>query len=236
MRGMLFWIALAVMCCSYSKLGLDARTVAPGSERTAAPLPAGDEFPPVPILRDPFAGAANEEALPATSAAGAGAPIVPNIDIANAPLGSSRIVVRATIVGSDPVAYIDDGTGEQLARIGDVVAGRNVAAIDLQGITFDDGTRADLTASAPADLPPSPQPHPAAAGALFEHRARHTTPAQPVAPATRPASTPNPTPAPLRTVDPRGLPPGANPTPDALGPTPLPYAFPYAPPRRTEGP
>jgi hypothetical protein len=186
------------------------------------------------IVRDPFApsGPGEEYGRPA-ALADAPDVAVPNIDNGALPAAQAApAVVRATLVGAQPVAYVDDGTGMQIVRIGDVVGGRNVVAIDLRGVALADGTRLDLPGSArreppPAAAPPArrtPSPHPNAQDVPDATRSPRSPPSESPPPLAA-------TPAPLRTPDSRGLPPGVNPTPDAFGATPLPYPYPYAPPR-----
>jgi hypothetical protein len=109
----------------------------------------------------------------------------------------------------------------------------------LRGLALSDGLRIDL----PESYLATPQP----AAASEPNRALHergavpeaaltpaaipaaTIPAEPGAPAAGAASA-SATPAPLRTVDPRGLAPGVNPTPDTVDPTAFPYPYPYPPP------
>jgi hypothetical protein len=198
------------------------------------------------VRRDPFAGAPRRDIVTqsqpgATSTASndrltdATEVEVPDIraeDGATTPAGGdrTRLSVRATIAGSRPVAYLADGVSLEIVRVGDVVENRRVASIDMNGVAFDDGTRLDL---GPAEHErSSPAPAPRRRTAATRQRPPHvrtTAPAPIVAPA---VAMPSPlvfTPIPLRTVDPRGLAPGTNPTPDALDPTAFPYPYPYPP-------
>jgi len=225
------------------------------------------------IVRDPFAGAPAAETRDesdrnvapgaARTTPGANPPgrtteapleaTVPNIagvrdashDIARESGPATTLVVRATIVGRNPVAYVANGTVMDIVRIGDRLGDRRIGAIDLRGIGFTDGSRLDLPGAfvaAPSVpkaassvtikledlrrliLAPGAASPPLAPGA-------GTRPTTPVA-ATTPPATPSgfPTPGPLPTVDARGIPVGTNPTPNANGPTPYPNPYPYAPP------
>jgi hypothetical protein len=154
---------------------------------------------------------------------------------------AEALVVRATIVGSHSVAYVEQGSNFDLVRVGDVLAGRRVTTIDLRGIALSDGSRLDLPdgyLATPAPPPPAPESRAdAALDAIARLRAqlseRQSQPALP-GPASPPEAAPAQatTPGPLPTVDARGLPVGVNPTPDVSGPTPFPYPYPYAPARR----
>lgn len=173
-------------------------------------------------------------------------------DIATARNGSpdgapAVLVVRATIVGRNPVAYVANGTMMDIVRVGDRLGDRRIARIDLRGIAFTDGSRLDLPGAFAAPAPSAPkvantitlklddlrklvqparqQSPPLAPGAGASPGS--VTPVAPSAPA--PAGT-FPSPGPLPTIDQRGIPVGTNPTPSANGPTPYPNPFPYAPP------
>jgi hypothetical protein len=215
-------------------LGLDAATLEPSAPLTdLAPAMRERRFVDA-IVRDPFDEPANEAVagdvrpmpLPALDGVS-----VPNIDTTSSDEPRNELVVRAAIVGPAPVAYVEDGSGMQIVRVGDVVGGRNVSAIDLQGIAFTDGTRLDLPGAA-RDASGTPVPARPPARALTPPPA--PVPSKTIAPKTAsPSPAPDvayPTPGPLPTADRRGLAPGVNPTPDAFGPTPFAYPYPYAPP------
>lgn len=153
------------------------------------------------------------------------------------------LIVRATIIGSDPIAYVANGSTMDIVRVGDRLGERRIAAIDLRGIAFADGTRLDLPGSFVATLAPRTQGGAvtikladlrkllfAKAGAPLAPPAKEASP--PLPPVATPASITYPTAGPLPTIDPRGIPVGTNPTPDANGPTPFPIPYPYAPPHR----
>jgi hypothetical protein len=201
------------------------------------------------IRRDPFAGVPRPR-RPRNAPRWSdppNEPLVPDIDpgaagefAAAAPAPETvQIAVRATITGAHPVAYVAEGADLQIVRVGDVVAGRRVAAIDLRGLALSDGLRVDL----PESYLATPQP----VAASEPDRALHErgpapeaapTPAAipaaalPAEPGGSPAgaASASATPAPLRTVDSRGLAPGVNPTPDTVDPTAFPYPYPYPPP------
>ena len=158
------------------------------------------------------------------------------------------LVVRATIVGANPVAYVANGSMMDIVRIGDRLGDRRVAKIDLRGLAFADGSRLNLAGS--FEAPPAPPKRRVAAGGAtirlddlrkllgvaqsqsppLAPRAGATTVTATAAPPA-PAGT-FPTPGPLPTVNQRGVPVGTNPTFDPTGPTPYPEPYPYAPPAR----
>ena len=199
------------------------------------------------VRRDPFAGAPHRDIVPLSQPgdtsiasddrlADATDVEVPDIrpeDGATAAAGGARrrLSVRATIAGSRPVAYLADGVSLEIVRVGDVVENRRVASIDVNGVAFEDGTRLDLGAAEHERSSPAPAPRrrTAATRQRPPPHDRSTAPAPVVAPAVAMPSPLVVTPFPLRTVDPRGLAPGTNPTPDALDPTAFPYPYPYPP-------
>jgi hypothetical protein len=248
---------------------LDARDLpaTPAPTRRTIDRPTA---PPLSVYvrRDPFAGApesetAADDVLQDGSAAlgtrsivantpkgadDADGTVVPDIATdgagvaadANAGVEASSFIVRATIAGAHPVAYVAQGSDLQLVRVGDSVAGRRVVAIDLRGLALSDGTRLDLVESYLATPAPRARGGSRIDAAIAEIRrlraeleARVGHDGVPVPLAGRPSPTDMPafatTPGPLPTVDTRGLPVGVNPTPDAGGPTAFPYPYPYAP-------
>jgi len=265
-RTALLFISAAGYLASFSDLGgpLQAEML-PDAKRAAvlvdlerdAALPSLASL----IRRDPFAGVPRPRRLrnaPRWSDP-PNEPLVPDIDpgaagelAAAAPAPETlQVAVRATITGAHPVAYVAEGADLQIVRVGDIVAGRRVAAIDLRGLALSDGLRVDL----PESYLPTPQPaaasEPDLQSALSElarsRRGFHER-AAPPAPALTPAAAPaaaipaeagapapaapsaSTTPAPMRTVDSRGIAPGVNPTPDLVDPTAFPYPYPYPPP------
>jgi hypothetical protein len=206
------------------------------------------------VRRDPFAGGAaalaDDDAgtiAPAyadTAAAGDDDLSVPDIAVAQLPQRQSPVTVRATIVGSNPIAYVDTGSAMDIVRVGDTLGNRRIVAIDLRGISFDDRSRLDLpdgdeatpspvgialrtSGSTPHDRPRLRAPHDRRSSAP-QAPVSASTPLMPAAAGVSPAPL-YPTPGPLRTVDRSGLQPGANPTPDLTDPTAFPYPYPYAP-------
>ena len=147
--------------------------------------------------------------------------------------------VRATITGPHPVAYVEVGNTLNIVRLSDMVAGKRVAAIDLRGLQFSDGTRLDLTGAsirAPAPGLSKESKRPDALMREFQRLrqlvlSRSTTNATEIPPSAESQRPPESvvTPGPLRTVDPRGISVGATPTPDAEGPTAFPIPYPYPP-------
>lgn len=221
------------------------------------------------IVRDPFAGGpisgaesaaadSGPEVDASSTLSGNQVTTVPNIATSGGSSGfpsgvelaSNRdagnpetLVVRATIVGSNPVAYVANGSTMDIVRIGDRLGERRIAKIDIRGIAFADGSRLDLPGAFIAT--PAPQKPNSSITLKLEDLRKLVRRAErpPLAPgagsatlATAPAASPSPatypTPGPLPTIDPRGIPVGTNPTPDASGPTPYPNPYPYAPPRR----
>jgi hypothetical protein len=208
------------------------------------------------VRRDPFAGGAaalaDDDAgtiAPAyadSAAAGDDDLSVPDIAVAQLPQRQSPVTVRATIVGSNPIAYVETGSAMDIVRVGDTLGNRRIVAIDLRGISFDDRSRLDLPDGDEAT--PSPVGIALRTSGSTPHGQRSlpatralpvsaptplipasaSTPLMPAAAAVSPAPL-YPTPGPLRTVDRSGLQPGANPTPDRTDPTAFPYPYPYAP-------
>lgn len=126
------------------------------------------EPPSIPVRlaieRDPFAGAPSDASPGAQSSATFSnflphlqpdtrhqELLVPNIDAAMEAKGpppiSSTLVLKATIVGNDSVAYLQDGTSMKIVRVGDPIGERLVRAIDLAGVELDDGSRLELQAA-----------------------------------------------------------------------------------------
>jgi hypothetical protein len=204
-----------------------------------APTPQVGELA---IERDPFA--ADEVAL--TSNAGvASAFDVPDVreirdsDFAgtgDAPPSAPVYILKATIVGSNSVAYVQCGNDMQIVRVGDVLAGKVVVRIRLDGIDFADGMRLLLSNSR---LPATAVRAQRRVDVMQElqklrklverERNRSNSPAT-AAPVQQPAPTAPPTfppPGPLPTIVPDFLPVGVSPTSDPNGPTP----YPLPPPR-----
>jgi hypothetical protein len=254
-RSLLFFLSASGYVAAFSGVGarIDAQDITGPRVRsmvfTTAPMPpavAGQ------IHRDPFAGAPNVPA-PADPGAPSAEPLptdrgdvggaVPNIagapaDLAMNPAGGGTemtLVVRATIVGKHSVAYVANGSEMDIVRVGDSLGDRRIAAIDLEGIAFTDGSRLDLVASYEA----TPAPPPVRTNAIdlridqLRKLFARTSPgsAAQVAPTQPPIEAPQTeapvTPAPLRTTDTTGLAPGSNPTPDLSDPTAYPYPYPY---------
>lgn len=245
--------------------GLGDRTEAEVLGTRSAPIVTIDAPSPLPrvasvIRRDPFAskpqakpahvpgvpplesGDANSAAIAVanTQPVSKDGVVVPDIEIGSAtPLA---LLLRATIVGPQPVAYVANGTAMDIVRVGDTLGERRVAQIDLRGISFADGTRLDL----PDAFVPTPRPERRRAKAgdpitlqalrrllLSTKKQDAATVPEPAEPAPSAGSVSNyPTPGPLPTVDMQGLPVGVNPTANPNAPTPYPYPYPYAPPVR----
>jgi hypothetical protein len=252
-RGLLLFLSAAGYIAWFSGLG-DRIEAQPANESVPpvfafAPATAPPNVAAI-IARDPFAGGATPSATvvvrsgqpentSARAIAGTGGDVVPNIGEAGLATTPSVLAVRATIVGANAVAYVENGSVMDIVRVGDSLGDERVATIDLRGIAFADGTRLDL----PDGYAATPAPAHAAPSAITLRlndlrkllaalrRAATTAPEaapSPVAPSAAPSY---PTPAPLATVDARGIPVGVNPTSDPNAPTPFPYPYPYAPRR-----
>ncbi len=192
------------------------------------------------IRRDPFAPTPGPS-LPATETTrerlgdvgfapippGLRVPSIDGLDDASQAPGrdaTRTLTLKATIAGPQPVAYVDESGRMEIVRPGDVIAGLRVAAIDLRGIAFDDGTRLALPERADRATPPQAAPMRAAA------RAGASAPPPLAAPSAAPSAVAaEPTAGPLPTPDRAGYAAGARPTSDPAAPTAFPYPFPYPP-------
>ena len=258
-RKILFFVSISGYAAWFAGLGepLDAQAL--DKPATYAPrVFATKPFPRIAslVLRDPFA-TASRRVRPAAgrvdvarSAIGPGQlspsadTLVPDI-VPDAQAAAPVAAVRATIAGANPVAYVANGQAMDIVRVGDSLGSRRVVAIDLHGLSLDDGTRLDLPQVFLASPHDSGQ-----RGATFrledlrrliapliraqsqpQDRARASVPAPQSTERVDP-ETVYPTAGPLPTVDARGLPVGVNPTPDPVDPTPFPDPYPYAPARR----
>jgi hypothetical protein len=258
-RALLLFLSASGYTAWFS--GLGERTEAAGDESPYPAIAATPHFKAersiaAVISRDPFDGAPTRApaadpvpgnavqtpetgSAPIRTRASLGDLDVPNIADAGIPGEPLTLAVRATIVGNNPVAYVENGTEMDIVRLGDTLGEERVVKIDLRGLTFADGSRLDL----PDSFTTAPPPPPIALSLsqrideirklLLRRQAASTA-------ATLPANSPfpnvsatasYPTPGPLETVDSRGIPVGTNPTPDTSGPTPYPYPYPYAPAR-----
>ena len=262
-RALLLFVSASAYMAWFS--GLGSRSDAAYFDASPRPAITIDEratLPPVASLinRDPFAanpamraaraaaaspsgtraaaGLQSEVALTSTPAGGDMA--VPDIDgQAQLPVKTLTLVLRATIVGPQPVAYVANGAAMDIVRVGDTLGDRRVMAIDLRGIVFSDGTRLDLPPAYEAT--PRPQKRRTDGGERISLDALRrlllapqsagatTNGTAPPTPQPAPSST-YPSPGPLPTVNMQGLPVGVNPTPNPNEPTPYPYPYPYAPP------
>jgi hypothetical protein len=184
--------------------------------------------------------AASSVAAPEQLAAVPAGIVVPNIaEVAEADSPAMQVSVRATIVGPNPVAYVENGAVMDIVRVGDTLGDQRIVRIDLRGISFSDGSRLDLPDAYAATPPPARASDSAITLRLAEIRRLLAPKQAQVAPAaTPPAGVPSPspsatypTPGPLPTVNAQGIPVGVNPTFDPTAPTPYPYPYPYAPPR-----
>jgi hypothetical protein len=253
-RALLLFLSASAYIAWFA--GLGDRTEAQGIGVTRGPSVTIDARPSLPsvasiIVRDPFSGKPEPRTAQRQSSQLAISNVprsdsgidVPDIDARSAPaVASTTLVLRATIVGPQPVAYVANGSAMDIVRVGDTLGDRRVAKIELRGIAFDDGTRLDLPESYVST--PSPK-RPAApngdritlhtlqqllssrepSGNAAEPRENRATPQ--AAASSEAAS--YPTPGPLPTVNMQGLPVGVNPTDNPSAPTPYAYPYPYAP-------
>jgi hypothetical protein len=185
-----------------------------------------DPFAPTPAPRH-FEQRARDEVSSSVDGAGF-APVppglsVPSIDgVAETVAGPPRtLLLKATIAGTSPVAYVEAANAMTIVRPGDVVSGLRVRLIDLRGVEFDDGTRLDLPDRASPTIAPQPAPPHAGSTPLSLPSAEASDTPAPAAG--------YPSPGPLPTPKPGAYPLGSRPTSDPAAPTALPYPYPYAP-------
>jgi hypothetical protein len=243
-RTLLFFLSASSYTAWFSGLGerIAAQGAAgyTGSEASERGTNAGSiSFPT--IVRDPFARASDPDTTGRSTQTIRESMIVPDIAIDRiGRVDRVQLVVRATIVGQNPVAYIDDRGTMDIVAVGDALAGERVAHIDLRGVSFTNGDRLELP-----DVEHTPPPAVASGNTIFVRladlrrllTAKQATPlpSSPVQPngaaittnATQTATPAVHGPRPLRTADSRGLTVGTNPSPDPSDVT----AQPYAPPR-----
>ena len=243
--------ALSVTLYAASLLSLATGIQAQGDGSTATRELASVVVAPTPevlgqlaIERDPFAS--GDVALSDNGGVASPAFDVPDVreisesDFAatgGAPSARPAYTLKATITGGNSVAYVQDGNDVQIVRVGDVLAGKVVVRIRLDGIDFADGMRLLLSNSRSPQAPARRQRRVDVAQELEAlrkllslERRRSIAPvpaasvqdrAAPTAPATFPP------PGPLPTIVPDFLPVGVSPTSDPNGPTP----YPLPPPR-----
>jgi hypothetical protein len=248
------WLFVSATSYAATFCGFDDRLGA--AEVSAVSKPATvDAYrspdPPVEsiVRRDPFAGTISSTYAPIADKA-KGDVTVPDIVPSYADeiafdqppkTQAPALSVRATITGSHAVAYVEIGGTLTIVRVSDTVADRRVAAIDLRGLRFSDGTRLDLSEPsirAHAPVLPRESKRPDTLMREFQRlrqlvlsRTSTTTNATATPPfaASQRSSDSLVTPGPLRTVDPRGIGVGTTPTPDAGAPTAFPIPYPYPP-------
>ena len=260
-RSFLLFLSAAAYVAWFSGLGerSDAQGVSNASSDATITLPTAPPNVAAAVVRDPFAGSP-ERPGPATGAGMDSSPVtgtgssdvlVPNIAttsmVSQPPV---PLVVRATIVGANPVAYVEQGTAMEIVRVGDVLGNERVETIDLRGLSFASGARLDLPQGYQAPPRPVRQGAPSFAlpfdllRRLVAPRSAHTAvtasprvgtaspfPLIGTAPPSPSSSPGGASPSRLPTADTRGLTVGTNPTADPNAPTPFPYPYPYAPPR-----
>jgi hypothetical protein len=254
-RSLLFFFSASgyIAWCSGLEGRLEAEIITAPHLATIASLP---QRPPPRlssiIVRDPFAeelpdsapvavrdSSDGDSSFPSAALADDG-PSVPNI--ADLPGGDAppaqTLALKATIVGPNPVAYVQAGTAMEIVRVGDLLRGRRVDRIDLEGVDLSDGSRLVLpntfAAAAPSEMARSAEPavSPADLRQTVVRQAAGNAPTPEPAPQAAPTPSPAPpSPGPLPTVNQNGIPVGVNPTSDPNAPTPYPYPYPYAPQR-----
>ena len=262
-RTLLFFLSASGYVAWFAGVGsqLDAQGIV-GQRVPSITIPAASPIPRVAeaIKRDPFSGApaepvaadaaasADGDVRPAEAASSKNAldsDSVPNISAGGVPPAvaaapAMTLVVRATIVGKNSVAYVANGTEMDIVRMGDSLGDRRIRKIDIEGIAFDDGSRLDLASgynATPAPILPKTKTITLTADQLRRLSASYNAQAAAVRP---PVAAPTPIPptaapaAPetnaLPTADQKGLIPGTNATPNANAPTAFPYPYPYPPP------
>lgn len=177
------------------------------------------------IRRDPFDGAPRPMATSTLPFDQNDVDIasVDSEDVQDTTAAPTTLLLKATIVGPSPVAYVADGQTMHVVATGDYLAGRRVVEIDATGIVFDDATRLELSGVyAPPRGPTVPtieqSRRPKRAAATPTAAAASATAAQTIA-----------SPAPLPTIKRGAFPLNGSPTSDASAPTAFPYPYPYAP-------
>jgi len=241
-RTLLLFFSAAGYVGWFSGLGdpTEAQGAGPASQ-AAITIARASAAPGTTVVRDPFARSSTPPAArPGYRRRPAESPtesFAPHIDVAAArATAAAAAVLRATIAGPRPVAYVEDGGAMDIVRVGDTLGNRRVVKIDLAGLTLADGSRLVLQDGS-ATAPAAPNLAARLVTLRFEdlrrmlapRRALRSKDATPIGAAVAPAAT-YPTPGPLRTADTRGIPVGVNPTSDPNAPTPYPYPYPYAPP------
>ncbi len=190
------------------------------------------------IRRDPFAAAPRTKS---TKTDVTSRDAMPPTDIEDVPVDppavTPEINVKATIVGSSPVAYVAIGNRLEIVRLGDRLGTHRIVEIDAMGLRFDDGSRFELVAHTASNASP-PRQRTRVMLRLPSRRSARTPPAdlpRPVSPQpAQPIATPQPsaqTAGALPTIKAGAFPLGSRPTSDPNAPTAFPYPYPYPAPR-----
>jgi len=231
-RALAFSLACAAVVAAYGIAARARNTAAPAPLRE---MPAIRPFHSVvaAIRRDPFAGAPShphpapspthglslDEFSDFVALAGSSEPAPPE----------TEFVLKATIVGAAPVAYLASGMTMRIVRVGDMVGGRKVESIDARGIQLSGSMRLELATSATPRLTSAPRRasrSPFSAARVRDFAASSTSaPSAPSFPGSAPPTTPGPPP----TIRPGAYPLGSRPSSDPSAPTALPYPYPYPP-------
>jgi hypothetical protein len=205
-----------------------------------APLPGEARMPAYEplervIKRDPFVGApsrphANPPPDASFDADGSALDFVAFDAPPDPPPIEGNLILKATIVGEEPVAYLASGSTMRIVRVGDLIGERQVVAIDARGVRLSGGMRLELESSSAPRISPSPRLR---ARALRQPDATRKAPAPSSSASLPPAASPTTlipaTPAPLPTIRFGAYPLGSRPTPDPGAPTAFPYPYPYPP-------
>jgi hypothetical protein len=202
--------------------------------RGEARMPAYEPLERV-IRRDPFAGAPSRpHAKPSPDstfdADGSALDFVAFDAPPDPPPIERDLILKATIVGEEPVAYLASGSTMRIVRIGDLVGERKVVAIDARGVRLSDGVRLELESSSAPRISSSPRLRTRAVRRLDATRkAPAPSSSASLPPAAAPTSLIPATPAPLPTIRFGAYPLGSRPTSDPGAPTAFPYPYPYPP-------
>jgi hypothetical protein len=231
-RALAVSLALGAVVAAYGIAARARNTAAPAPLRE---MPAIRAFHSVvaAIRRDPFSGAPNHPHPAASPMHGLNlddfADFVALAGSSEPPPAETEFVLKATIVGAAPVAYLASGTAMRIVRVGDMVGGRKVDSIDARGIELSGSMRLELAASATPHLTSAPRraSRPPFNAARVRDFAASSTSASsaPSLAGSEPPTTPGPPP----TIRPGAYPLGSRPSSDPSAPTALPYPYPYPP-------
>jgi hypothetical protein len=219
--------ALLVTALGGYDLAAHARGAAPNPPLREKPATRSYVSVEAAIKRDPFSEAPRQpEAIPSPGheldltalsdfIARDARPDPPQLD--------AELVLKATILGDAPVAYLTNGSAMRIVRVGDNVGGRKVEAIKARSIVLAGGMRLELLSASASPSMPMPR-------RFVRGRIPRPTPSSPQPRSTASAlPMPPPTPAPAPTIRFGAYPLGSRPTSDPSAPTAFPYPYPYSP-------